>query len=754
MDEQNLFNAKFDTSSPNQPQTVGLVKVSGEIVRVVYVSEDETYSVIKIRTDKGDKVTVTGAFSGAFEGQIINVKGKWENHKTHGKQLRATQFNFELPITAKGIERYLASGLISGIGEKRAKLIVSYFKENTLEILSNHSARLLEIPGFGKKTLKSLQKSWKEHEDKREIIVYFQSLGISLAYCQKIHKRFGNDALNIVKNNPYKLAEEVTGIGFLKADNIAKNLGIQHNDLKRMCAGISYALGELSQAGHVCYPEQEFLEYTSELLEVDTPDIERGIVEAAKNKNIVIDTINDSDNCEQRIIYSFSLFLAEKELSEIVPKLAYYSHHKGEKLAKIRSNQNYNIVFNKEQHEAIRNVSLTPISIITGGPGVGKTTVISEIVNKSKIANLKISLAAPTGRAAKRMSESTGIPAFTIHRLLKWEPISKAFAFNQNNKLPTDILVVDEVSMLDIQLAASLFKAIAPGTTIILVGDADQLPSVGPGSVLHNLINSSICPITRLVQIYRQDPNSRIVPNAHAINAGRMIDLSTPENQNVLRDFYWIDQEDAVKASELIVKMVKERIPKRFRFHPFRDIQVLSPMTKGDCGTKKLNEQIQKAINPGPCPQFEIGNRIFKANDKVMQIKNNYDKKVFNGDIGFVHNINVKEKQFSVKFDDNFIVTYDYPESEQLVLAYAVTIHKSQGSEFPAVIVPCLTSHFVMLQRNLIYTAITRAKKLLILIGSKKAVAIATKNYRLKPRYTVFLQRLQNNIKKYKTIEF
>jgi exodeoxyribonuclease V alpha subunit len=296
MDEQNLFNAKFDISPPIQAIDTRQEKLSGEIVRVLFVSEDETYSVIKIRTETGEKVTVTGAFSGAFEGQVIKLKGKWENHKEHGRQFRALQFSFELPVTAKGIERYLASGLISGIGEKRAKLIVSHFKEKTLDILSNHSARLLEIPGFGKKTLKSLQKSWKEHEDKRDIIVYFQGLGISLAYCQKIYKRFNADALNIVKNNPYKLAEEVTGIGFLKADNIAKNLGIQHNDIKRVCAGISYALGELAQAGHVCYPEKAFLEYAAELLEVNIPDVEQGLIQAHKNKNAAVDTIYDSGN--------------------------------------------------------------------------------------------------------------------------------------------------------------------------------------------------------------------------------------------------------------------------------------------------------------------------------------------------------------------------------------------------------------------------------------------------------------------------
>ncbi len=751
--EHNLFNAKFDSSSHSKSEESNHVKISGEIVRVVFVSEDETYSVIRIKSQKGRIHTVVGSFSGAFEGQGIVVKGKWEDHKDHGKQFRASKFNFTLPVTSEGIEKYLSSGLIPGIGPKRAEMIVARFKESTLDILDNHSARLLEIPGFGKKTLKTVRKSWLEHADKREIIVYFQGLGISLAYCQKIYKRFGSDALNVVKNNPYRLADEVTGIGFLKADNIAKNLGIQHNDDKRLCAGIRYSLGQLSQAGHVCYPEKEFLDYTAELLDVEFTESERGLHLACQNKIAVIDTVNLDGNVPTRLIYGTNLYLAEKELAEIIPRLANYSHHKGTILQKFQNRTSTNLVLNKEQSAAVNSVSISPISIITGGPGVGKTTVVSEIVNRAKFANLKISLAAPTGRAAKRLSESTNIPASTIHRLLKWEPVEKTFVFNRDNKLPADILVIDEVSMLDVQLAVALFKAIAPGTTIVLVGDSDQLPSVGPGNILHDIINSSICSVTKLIQIYRQDSDSKIIPNAHAVNSGRMIDLVSSKNQNILHDFYWIEQEETSRAAELIVKMVKERIPKRFGFHPFRDIQILSPMTKGECGTKKLNELIQSAINPGPCPQFEAGFRVFKAGDKVMQISNNYDKKVFNGDIGFIHHINIKDKLFSVKYDD-IVVQYEFSEAEQLKHAYAITIHKSQGSEFPAVIVPCLTSHFIMLQRNLLYTAITRAKRLLIIIGSKKALGIAINNFRLEPRFSAFLPRLRDNMKKNKIMEF
>ncbi len=751
--EQNLFNTNFNIASAKKEEVSGLQKLSGEIVRVVFVSDDETYSVIRIKDKEGKKHTIVGPLGGAFEGQGIEVKGKWEEHKEHGRQFRASNFKFTLPVTSKGIEKYLSSGLIPGIGPKKAEMIVSHFKEKTLDILDNHSARLMEISGFGKKTIKTIRKAWVENAERREIDVYFQGLGISPAYCHKIYKKFGSDALNIVKNNPYRLADEVSGIGFLKADNIAKNLGIKHNDDMRLRAGVRYSLLQLSQAGHVCYPEKEFLYYTSELLEVEFSEAERGLHLACQKGKAYIDTLVLEGNSLSRLVYDSNMLAAERELAGIIPKLIGYPHHQGAVLRKVRTRDSGNVILNKEQFKAVDNVSISPISIITGGPGVGKTTVISKIVNKAQIAGLKIALAAPTGRAAKRLSESTGFRASTIHRLLKWDPVGKTFVFNKTNKLNADVIVLDEVSMLDIQLAVAFFKAVSPGTTVVLVGDADQLPSVGPGNILHDLINSKVCPVTKLIQIYRQGADSKIIPSAHSVNSGRMIDLSPPSDPNMLYDFYWIEQEDTARTAELIVKMLAERIPKRFGFHPFKDIQILSPMTKGECGTLKLNELVQSAINPGPCPQFDAGNRIFKAGDKVMQISNNYDKKVFNGDIGFIQHINIKEKIFSVKYDET-IVNYEFSETEQLKLAYAVTIHKSQGSEFPAVIVPCLTSHFIMLQRNLIYTAITRAKKLLILIGSKKALSIAINNFKREPRFSAFLPRLQKNMKQYNILDF
>jgi exodeoxyribonuclease V alpha subunit len=747
MTEENefeLFEMNFEGQQPPEINSDDNVNyLEGEISKVVYTNEEETYSVIKVNDKKGRKHTVIGPLSGAFEGQGIKIKGKWEVHPDFGKQFRAVNFKFSLPVTAKGIERYLGSGLIPGIGTKRAKLIVSYFKEKTLDILDNYSARLLEIPGFGGKTLTTVRKAWIEHAEKREIILYFQSLGITLAYCQKIYKRFGANALNVVKNNPYKLADEVFGIGFIKADTIAKLLGIKHNDEKRLTAGVRYVINQLSQSGHVCYPVDEFLNIAAETLSVELNEAERGLHLSCMAKNTVIESLSIENSEYNDFVYDSHLFFNEKKLAELIPKLVHVKTHKGKVLGKIKTT-NVKVQLNEEQFRAVNNVSNYALSIITGGPGVGKTTIIAEIVRKASVAGLKLALAAPTGKAAKRMSEATGHSASTIHRLLKWDPHTKKFVYNEDNFLNYNLIIIDEVSMIDVKLAYSLFNAIAPKTTIVLVGDIDQLPSVGPGSFLKDMISSRVCPVTKLKQIYRQSSSGSIIPNAHAVNAGKMIDLRPPGNSNILQDFYWIEQDDPEKASEMILKMIIERIPKRFNLHPIRDIQVLTPMTKGICGTKALNDKIQAAVHQGGKAQFDFGNRSFKSGDKIMQIINNYDKNVYNGDTGFIYNIDSKNKEFTVNYDSQS-VSYNYNEADQIILAYAVTIHKSQGSEFPAIIVPCLTSHFIMLQRNLLYTAITRAKKLLILIGSKKALGIAISNFRQAPRYTGFLTRLRNN---------
>jgi exodeoxyribonuclease V alpha subunit len=717
----------------------GQVEISGEIYKILYVNDDETYSVIKIKDVNNKSLTLTGPLGGAFEGQGITAKGSWEEHPDYGSQFKTTNFKYSLPATSSGIEKYLASGLIPGIGSKRAKLIVSHFHEDTLNILNNYSARLLQIPGLGKKTVESIRKSWKEQSEKREIMIYFQSLGISLTYYKKIYKVLGEHALNTVKNNPYLLADKISGIGFSKADMIAENLGIKHTDDKRLIAGVKYSLNQLSQSGHVCYPLSDFIAYNSELLDIDLEHSEKSIQLARIRELISIEKISSNDqNCE--FIYDRQLYISEVVLAQIIKHLSSVSSHKGQFISGLKYKSKNGTKFNKEQLDAIDNCSQQAVSVITGGPGVGKTTIIGEIIRRSIALKLKIALAAPTGRAAKRIHESTNSPASTIHRLLKWDPVNKTFVHNNKRQLEIDLLVVDEVSMLDLNLAYSLFKAIKEGTTVVLVGDVDQLPSVGPGSVLGDIIKSNICPVTHLTNIYRQDSDSKIIPTAHSVNEGQMIDLVN-NKKGKYQDFYWIEQDDPEKVSELIIKMIVERIPKRFRFNPFRDIQILTPMIKGICGTSSLNEKLQSALNQRKVEGINCSNRFLKAGDKVMQISNNYDKNIFNGDIGFISEINIEDKKIYVNFESN-IIEYDFIESDQLTLAYAITIHKSQGSEFPVVIIPFLTSHYIMLKRNLLYTAITRAKKLLIIVGSKKALQIAISNYQTELRHSGLLYRL------------
>lgn len=731
-----LFSYKAPAAPESSSETPSLAQVEGEIHKIVFTNEDESYSVIRIRDKKGSILTLTGPLAGVFEGQGIKASGKWEKHIEHGQYLKVESFSFTLPRTKEGIEKYISSGLIHGIGPKRAKIIVSHFGEKTLDILDNYSARLSEIPGFGRKTIESIRKSWQEQSDKREVSIYFQGLGISIAYCNRIYKQFGFNSLKIVKNDPYSLADMVSGIGFIRADNIARNLGISHNDEKRLRAGIKYTLNKLSEAGHTCYPLEEFIQLNADTLGITHDESRKSIAEASEKKDCVLDSIF-SNSVKGLFIFDPLLRSSELQLASIIKNLLQVKSHKGMFLNNAPVSKDNRIIFNAEQNDAINNVAHSSISIITGGPGVGKTTIVSEILRRAMSAKLKIYLAAPTGRASKRMSETTNYRAQTIHRLLKWDPVARSFVFNQNNKLKADLIVVDECSMLDMPLALSLFKAVKPGATLVLVGDADQLPSVGPGNVLKDLIASSVCPVTFLKEIYRQAAQSKIITVAHRINEGRFFSFDKNSDDR-LSDFYWIEQDDTEKVSDLIVKMVTERIPARFGFDPIKDIQVLSPMTKGVCGTIAINEKLQRCLNQQSANSFNYGNRFFKIGDKVMQTSNNYDKNVFNGDIGFISSIDKNSNVFIVSYEERS-VPYDFDESLELTLAYAVTIHKAQGSEFPAVVIPCVMSHYIMLQRNLLYTGVSRAKKLLVLIGTKKAVSIAISNFKCAPRFTSLL---------------
>lgn len=726
-------NFTLQPEENNGPLTAHTLR--GEVLRIVFENEDKTYVVMKLADSENVEHTVVGNISGVYPGQDIEVNGRWENHHEYGRQLRAEHYRFLLPSSKAGIARYLASGVIPGIGPKYAQNIVDHFGEKTLEILDNSSGRLREVPGLGKKRIEQIRKAWQEQSKQKDIFIFLQSLGISPAYCVKIYKRYGDEAPEKVRSNPYALAHDVDGIGFTMADRVASSLGVEKNNAARLASGVNYTLGQLMAAGHTCYPKIELLRSAAETLEVTVDEAAAGLERAAAARQVVV--CPDEEYGE--LVYQRPLYIAEHGVPEIVVRLVRVPRFAGQRLVRVAARDDLNL--SDEQQLAVERIGGSPLTIITGGPGVGKTTVIGEIVRRAKAARLKIMMAAPTGRAARRMYESTGFPAKTIHRMLKWEPAERRFVFDASNQLNCDLLIVDEVSMLDAALAYSLFQAVGPGASVVLVGDADQLPSVGPGRVLHSFIESGAFLTTHLSKIFRQGEGSFIIRNAHRVNAGQMPE-TVGGNGGELSDFYWIEQDDPEKVLEVIRRLVTERIPERFGLRPVDDIQVLTPMNRGNCGTIGLNAVLQETLNGGNKPQFKAGERVFKTGDKVMQIANNYDKGVFNGDMGRIAHIDAHEKKFIVVFDSNQSVEYDMTEYDQLNLAYAITVHKSQGSEFPAVVMPLLTQHYMMLQRNLLYTGMTRAKKLLILIGSRRAVSMAVNNSRLEPRFTRLKERI------------
>ena len=712
--------------------------VRGEILRLVYSNPDNQYAVIRLRTDDLQDVTLVGIMPGVMEGQDIEAQGNWENHKDHGRQFRVATFRAVLPTTEDGIRRYLASGILPGIGEVYADKIVKKFGIDAIRVLDTCSDRLLEIPGIGKKRITEIRKAWQKSHAERETLIFLQGLGLTPGLCSRIIAKYAGGAAEIVRRNPYRLAAEVDGIGFLSADRIAANLGIAADSPLRLCAGMVYALDDFTQQGHTCCPKPTLLEAAEKLLHAPHEALEKGLeIAIAENKIIPEPTLTPEPMV---MLYPRRLRQAEIDLAGQINALLW---HRSQAWP-MSGNRLGNLFFrlNAAQQQAVEWAFAYPLSIVTGGPGVGKTTVVSQMVVAAAALRKKILLAAPTGRAAKRLSEATQLEAATIHRLLKWNVAARAFEHDRDHPLRADLLVIDEVSMLDTQLAASLFQAIEPGTHVVLVGDKDQLPSVGPGAVLHDLIASQRIPVTHLTEIYRQADGSRIITNAHAVNRGRMPDLR-PVANTVKTDFYWVELNDPARAADMIGRLIADRIPNVYGFDPFTEVQVLSPMRKGECGTIALNATLQEMLNPDhPAKEsFTMGSRRFRTGDKVMQTANNYDKGVFNGELGQILFIDNETRKFTVQFDVG-VVSYEQHEADQLLLAYAVTVHKSQGSEFPAVIIPVLTQHYVMLQRNLLYTGMTRAKQLLILVGSRRALGIAIRNNTPMLRQTRLTQRL------------
>jgi exodeoxyribonuclease V alpha subunit len=688
---------------------------TGIVDRYTFYSEDNGYSVIRME----DRITVVGNLPKFSPGNRVEFTGVWVEHPRYGMQFKCESFSVAYPTTKAGIKKYLGSGLIKGVGDSTADKIVRKFGERSLDILEHDIERLLEIEGIGTKKLEVIKKGWEEQQGVKNVMLFLQSHGISTAYSLKIYKTYGNDAPQMIKENPYRLITDVWGIGFKTADDIGKKLGFTDHDPVRIRSGIIFALGEISRKGHVYSPEVDLINYCTQILNFELA-YNDPIIAALEDEGVI--------KKENENVFLADLYYAEKGIEEsinLISQPPLELDRKDEKALNLVKS-----MFSDEQFEAIKLSLLCKMLIITGGPGTGKTTTLKGIIDIYKSRNKKIFLAAPTGRAAKRMTEVNGMEAKTIHRLLEYNPSDGAFGYNRFNKLEAELLIVDELSMIDTYLMFHLITAINDNTTVIFVGDVDQLPSVGPGNILKDLINSGNIPTITLTKIFRQAEESDIILNAHKINKGEVPNITNKQNT----DFVFLEENDNSLIPEKILHLTKEEIPNRLGFDPIEDVQILSPMYKGEVGVTYINNMFQQQINPSPVV-YSQGDKTFKANDKVMQLRNNYDKGVFNGDIGFIIEMNSELKQINIAFDGR-PVQYNLDELDELTLAYAVTVHKSQGSEYPVVIMPLTTSHYIMLQRNLLYTAITRASKLLILIGNKRAMSMAVGNNKVQNRFT------------------
>ena len=724
-----------------------LTELSGQIERITFSNEDNGFTIARVRVHgRRDLVTIVGNLISPMPGEVLHMKGTWANHPKFGEQFKVDHYEITIPATVFGIKKYLGSGLIKGIGPVMADRIVKRFGKNALDIIENHIHRLAEIEGIGKKRINMIQIAWDEQRDVRDVMMFLQSHGVSTGYAAKIYKAYGKNAVAMVLNNPFQLAMDVRGIGFVTADKIAEQLGFEKTSEKRLEAGIIHVLEKMSEDGHVYYPQSLLYEKCSEILQVDSGLLEKPLTAIKETKKIVVEDFKTYDGKRER--QSNSVFLSRYHVSEtgiarFLLKLTFaklpFSAVDAKKAIKWVEPQ-LGIFLAASQVDAILLALSSPVMVLTGGPGTGKTTIINAILKIYVRLKLKVMMAAPTGRAAKRITETTGAEAKTIHRMLEYSIQSGGFQKNEDNPLACDVLIVDEVSMIDTVLMYHLLKAVKPGTILIFVGDVNQLPSVGAGNVLNDIIQSKAAPVVVLNEIFRQAQTSKIIINAHRINSGHLpVYVETPS----LTDFYFIEQEDPEKVLDIILEMIKMRIPKRFGFDATNDIQVLTPMHKGLVGTSNFNTKMQEALNP-KSPGIMRGGMAYRVGDKVMQIKNNYDKDIFNGDIGRIFRIFPEEQEVIVDFEDRKIV-YEFSELDELTLAYAVSIHKSQGSEYPAVVIPILTQHYILLQRNLLYTAVTRGKKLVVLVGTKKAMAIAVKNNTPQKRFTYLKERLSQN---------
>jgi exodeoxyribonuclease V alpha subunit len=715
----------------SQPEASTQEVLAGLVERVTYHNTENGFCVLRIKA-RGHRelVNVVGHAAVIAAGEWVTASGEWVNDRTHGQQFKTRFMRTSAPTSIDGIEKYLGSGMIRGIGPVYAKKMIQTFGEKVFDIIEAEPARLREVTGIGQVRAKRITDGWAEQKIIREIMVFLHSHGVGTARAVRILKTYGSDAIQVMTENPYRLASDIRGIGFKTADAIAMKLGVDKTAMIRVRAGISYALTEAMNEGHCGLPTEELVPLAVKLLEVDKELVQTALNLELGDGTVIADTVGETACIFLGGLYRAEQIIAERLLRLIDGKLPWPYIDPDKALPWIEQKTGLSLA--ESQVIAIRLALQSKVLVITGGPGVGKTTIVNSILRILAAKGMNMLLCAPTGRAAKRMTEATGFEAKTIHRLLEVDPRTGGFKRGSDNPLDCDLLVVDETSMVDVMLMQALMKAIPDDAALLIVGDIDQLPSVGPGQVLADIIASGVIPVVRLTEVFRQAAQSKIITSAHQINRGAIPDLSKPEGES---DFYFVQADDPESAVPKIVDLVKTRIPQRFGLDPIRDIQVLCPMNRGGVGARSLNIELQKALNPAGERKVERFGWTFAPGDKVMQIENDYDKEVYNGDIGYVDDVDPDDGELKASFDGR-TVTYGFGELDTLVPAYAATIHKSQGSEYPAVVIPLMTQHYTMLQRNLLYTGVTRGKRLVVLVGQKKAVAIAVKNVSSRRRWS------------------
>jgi len=720
-------------------------EIRAQIDRIAYRNEENGYTIARAHVaGMHGRVTVVGTLLSVNAGEVLQLKGQWHKHPKFGEQFQIASYQTAVPATVNGIEKYLGSGLIKGIGPVMAKRLVSTFGAHTLRIIETDIEKLLGVEGIGAKRIEMIRAAWDDQKEIREVMLFLQSYGVTPALGAKIFKQYGRQSIQVLRDNPYRLATDIFGIGFLTADRIAEKMHVAKESPMRVEAGILFVLHQLSEEGHVCYPLETLVEECGNVLGVGRDIVVSALEKSALHEKVIIEDFTCSGGLKKgtKTVYLAKFHASEtgaaKMLQDLMlPAQRVMTADKDKALQWVQ--QELSMKLAEQQKTAVREVLDKKVLVVTGGPGTGKTTLIHAVIRIFKQLGQRVLLAAPTGRAAKRMTEATGHEAKTIHRLLEFSPREGRFKRDESSPLQAEVIIVDEASMIDAVLIFHFLKAVPRGATVLFVGDVDQLPSVGAGNVLRDIIGSGVIPTVRLTEIFRQAKESLITVNAHRINSGQMPVIEREGGR--LHDFYFFSAEEPERVLDKIIELCQEKIPSKFGFDPLEDVQVLTPMHRGLIGAANLNEKLQKRLNASS-DELVRGGKVLKTGDKVMQVRNNYDKDIFNGDIGRIAVIDRETQEVIVNYDGR-PVPYEYAELDEIVLAYAVSVHKAQGSEYPVIVMPIHTQHYMLLQRNLLYTGITRGKNLVIVVGSKKAIALAVKNNTPQRRYSFLQDRLR-----------